>query len=171
MKKTKDSITSLDIILLSLALLFTIFVIRAKLFNLVDKDIIGKDIMFLTLSIWFTLFIFQFVALRKTIVFLCWSIISMVLFGMFLWLRNDSSLNYLAKSGEAHNYAHGLISPFLVLLLFQICRQLSLKFYKVELGRPSRVTNYIPEQKRAATWYDKICAIGFICAPIAAFYF
>ena len=90
---------------------------------------------------------------------------------MFLWLRNDPSLNYLDKSGGTHNYAHGLISPLLVLLLHQICRQLSLKFYQVELGQPSKFTNYIHEQKRSATWYDIICSIGFIGIPVAALYF
>ena len=169
--KPKNSIATLDIVLLSLALLFTILVIRVAIYNLADKETIGKNVMFLTLSIWFTLFVFQFKALTKTTVFTCWTIISLVLFGIFLWLRSDPRLSYLDKDGDVHNYAHGLISPFLVLLLFQTCRQLSLKFYKVELALPYRFVNYINEEKRATTWFDTICVIGFVGIPLAAFYF
>ncbi|HRH48907.1 MAG TPA: hypothetical protein PLP23_09145 [Panacibacter sp.] len=171
MTNPKNSLAILDIFLLILALLFTIAVIGVINYNLVDKNAIGKNIMFLTLSIWFTLFIFQFKALRKKTTFICWTIIALILLAMFFWLFNNPALNYLDKDGDKHNYSHGLISPILVLTLYQICRQISLKYFKVELGMLSRVSSYIVEEKRESNWPDIVCSIGFLFIPFAAFYF
>ena len=126
----KKSFSFLSLLLLSLSLLFIVLVIRAKKYNLVDKEFIGKGIQILVISLWIIIYLLQFKALRNIFVFSSWLIIGFITFGMYLWLKNDPSLVYSGTSGDIHNYANGLRVPLVLLILFQTCRQISLKYYK-----------------------------------------
>jgi hypothetical protein len=161
----------IEILLIFLGAFFTVLIARSALFDLVPAQTTGKNFMVLTLCIWMLLLVVQFKALRKTIVYLSWMLISLALFALYLYYFSNARLLYLDKAGNSHSYAHGLISPFLMLVLFQICRQISLSTYKFELGLPSKVTGYVYEQKRDATWIDKFYFIGSFGIPIITFYF
>jgi len=171
MNSKKKSSTFLDIALLILVLGVTILIIRTKIYNLVSNKILGENLLYLSGAVPLILLIFQFQALRKITVFLSWMGISVVLLGLFFWLYNDASLNYLDKAGNTFNYSHGLAGPFFILLFYQICRQLSLRYYKIELGIPSRTSDTILEGDRKSTWIDIMCLIGFFAIPLAFYVF
>jgi hypothetical protein len=167
--KLKNSISFFDAALLFIALLFTFFVFRAKVYDLVDNATQQKNFTILTFSISYSLFLFQYKALRKRLVYLCWTILSLILLFAFFFYYDDTTLNYIDKNDNSHNNSHGLICPFIVLIWYQVCRQLSLKFCGFELGMPSRVSSYIIEEKRNATIIDRICAIGMFLIPAFSF--
>lgn len=82
----------------------------------------------------------------------------------------NTSLTYVTNTGDTHHYAQGLIAPFLVLLFYQVCRQISLKYYKVELSIPGNATNINYEQNRKANWLERLHSIGFVAIPVIAYY-
>ena len=170
MAKSNKAFTYRDIAWLTRAFIFTCFVFRAAIYNLVDKSANSMNLRILPASIWFVLFTFQFKALRKTSVFISWTILALGLFVMRLWLAKDSSLTYGVNTGETYHNAQGLIAPLLVLIFYQICRQISLKYYHVELSIPAKITNINFEENRKANWLEKFHSIGFVAIPVLTFY-
>ncbi|MEJ0102002.1 MAG: hypothetical protein WDO19_05320 [Bacteroidota bacterium] len=82
-QKNKNSIQPLDIIYLSLALLFTVLTIRVKLYNLVDKEIIGARHKHPCIFNIINIVNSAIQGIAKKIVFMCWIIISLILLSMF----------------------------------------------------------------------------------------
>ncbi len=162
--KPKNSFSTLDIILLSLASLLIFFVLRAKVYNLVSYQKQRQNFQLLTFAIPFSLFFFQFRALRKKIVFLCWIALSLVLLFVCIIYYNDATLNLTDKNSNVHNCAHGLAGTFVFLIWYQGWRQLSLKFYGFEMGMAGR-SNYIIEEERNATIIDRVCSAGIFIIP------
>ena len=160
----------MDIACLTGAVIFALLVCRVAFYNLVDKNVIGKNLIILPLSIWFVLFTVQFKALRKTPVFICWTILALGLAVMRFWLIKDNALTYVVKTGDTYHTAQGLIVPLVVLVFYQICRQVSLKYYHVELSIPGKVSNMNYEQNRKANWLERFHSIGFFATPVITFY-
>jgi len=136
--KTENQFAFWDILLLIIASLFTVLVIRVCLYNLVDSEVMGKDLLILSVSVSWTIFVFQYKALRKPKVFLAWSILALVMLGMFFWLYKNTALNYSDKDNlGTYNYASGLKIPAILLIIFWTCRKLAKKYYNTELLLPN----------------------------------
>jgi hypothetical protein len=171
--KVENNFTPLDVLFLVLAAIFTCLLIRVRLYNLVNKGTLGKDLLFLSFSTSWVLFFFQYKALRKTKVFLAWTILAIIMFGMFLWMFKDNTLDYSdINNWGIHNYANGLKVPLLLLIIFWVCRRLSKKIYQTELLLPNRSfnrTDYV--EKRRFNFMDYVwMTVSLITLFLGNFY-
>ena len=136
MTKAESQFIIWDIVLLALTTIFIALVIRVCFYHLVDNETIQENLLILSLSVSVTIVAFQYKSLRKQKVFIAWTILSLVMLGMFLWLYKDTSL-------ALNNNSNGLKVPLILLLFFWICRRSSIKYFGTELSLPtlSRIVN------------------------------
>jgi hypothetical protein len=109
-----------------------------------------KSIIILSFGIPFILMIFQYRQLRKTRVFIVWLIISLLLYGLFLYLKFSS--NFLSK-----DYLYeikGLKVPLCFLIAFYLFQKISTSIWKTQLIMPSRGSRYDDEEGRKTNLMD-----------------
>lgn len=138
--------------------------------NSIPGSKIGIQVKMLVLGVWAALSLFNFKALRKKQVFIAWLILAIIHLSMFILFLNNSHLIYLDKFEQERNYSSFLVTPFVLLLFFQGCRQFSLFFYKRELGRVSVHLNTIIGEDRMANGIERICTAGMFVMPIFLYY-
>lgn len=170
MHKVKPIFTPIEILLLFLALLFTALIVRVIINQFVAKSQIGIQIRMLVLGVWIILSFLQFRALRRKQVFIAWGIVSLIHLSMFVAFYNNAYLNYLDKYDQPRNYSRFFITPVVLLVFFQLCRQFSLFFYKQELGLLSTNFNTIIGEDRVANGIERICSAGMFVMPILSYY-
>ena len=168
--KTKTNFTIWNFVWLTAALIFAVLIFRTVVFNLADQDTAKHNLLLLSLSLWFILFALQFKAIRQIYVFICWTILSLSLIAMKIWIIKHVNLINSSAETDGTNYLRGLSIPFFVLIFYQLCRQISLKYYNNELSMPSKVFNLIPDENREANWIERINAIGFFTIPFITLY-
>lgn len=134
------------------------------------KTKIGVQIKMLVLGVWAILSFIHFRPLRRRQVFIAWSIVALIHFSMFLAFYNNDYLSYLDKYEQQRNYSRFLITPLILLVFFQLCRQFSLFFYKQELGLVSVNLNIVIGEERIANGIERICSAGMFVIPIFAYY-
>ena len=161
----KTSPGILDFILLGSAFAFCCILIVMRVFKLAADYTFSGDVVVFTGSLWIALLAFQFKALRKTFVFTGWLVISIIMLFMYLWLQNDSMAIVANSNGSTYNCATLLTIPFIMLVYFQLCRQISLQVNKTELLIPRRYSTYDVIEKRSYNGMDILCAIGLWVIP------
>jgi len=112
--KTNNTFTACNLFWLIGILIFSILVFRVVMFGLVDKEIIKDDILILPLSIWFILLVFQFKAIRKIYVFICWLIVAFLLVTMNIWIIKHTDLANTVNNTDNVKYFRGLFIPLIV---------------------------------------------------------
>jgi len=111
---------------------------------------------------WFTISICQFEALRKPALFLGWLLVAILYLVVYLMNLNHSKLLFKDDDGIFRNHATLLLIPFCLLLIFQLCRQVSLFFYEKEL----KITT-----DSDSTGIEKLCRLVLLIMPMAIYYF
>ena len=171
MNKNKPIFTAVEILLLFLALFFTALTLRVIVTQSVPKTQIGTVIKMLVLGVWLMISFFQFRPMRRTQVFIAWTVIAVIHLAMFIAFYDNYYLSYLDKYNQQRNYSRFLITPIILLIFFQLCRQLSLFFYRQEVGQVSVHFNNIIGENRVANGVERICAAGMFVIPILSYYF
>lgn len=115
-----------------------------------DKTFQYKSIIILSLGIPLILMIFQYRQLRKTRVFIVWFIISLLLYGLFLYLKFSSVI--LTKDNLYE--IKGLKAPIYFLTAFYLFRKISTSIWKTELIMPPRGSRYDIEEGRKTNLMD-----------------
>jgi hypothetical protein len=169
-KEVKQLFTAVESFFLILGLFFTALVIRSMMIDFIPGSQIGIQVKMLVLGVWAVLFLFQFKALRKKRVFIAWLIIAIIHLSIFILFFHNPHLNYLDRYEQKRNYSSFLVTPIILLLFFQGCRQFSLFFYKRELGLVSANLNTIIGEDRMANGVERICSAGMFVMPILSYY-
>lgn len=107
------------------------------------------------------LMLFQYRSLRKTKTFIAWTIVSLLMFIEFFWLRR---YQILLHSG--YNAANCFKTPISFLLLFAFFRRLAKELYFPELIIPGKYWNYSYQEQRYTNAMDLISFFSYWIAII-----
>jgi len=125
-----------------------------------------KDILsFYTIVTCIFIYLFNYKSLRNLSVYLVWLLFAIGQFGAYLYSKDDDSL-IMAQGGSA---ALGLRNIFILLIVFQILRIISLNVQHQELVAPTRGGTTDIFNERYVNWLDYVlfviymaCAFGLI---------
>lgn len=111
------------------------------------------------------LYVFGYKALRNMSFFICWIVIALIHFAIYLNIRDIQTTAFMTKGANT-----GLRNTILLLVLFQVLRVVSLKIQHQELITPSRGGGLDLYNEREATFLDLLLFfiyLGAVFAPIA----
>ena len=141
-------------LLMVIACTFSILLFRVLYFQMAHKNSLFTTIGVVEGIIWLLL-IYSLKRLKHFRTYLLWSAISM--FNAFMWLVLDKSyLTLSGANGEAETLVPLFFIPLVVLVIYQVCRVISLKVYEEELYLDS-CHGYIPELDRMQNLLEWFC--------------
>jgi hypothetical protein len=165
-KKQKIPFSDLDILLLCLALVFTILLFRVIYFEAASKQAVSGVIKGLIAFMWFIFFILQHKALRARVVFMAWVVVSSFQLILFFLFYNSPFTEFENEYSIVRNYSRLFASPILMVVYFQICRQISLYYYGQEMEQVEGRTGKVPSG-RYINGIETVYNIGVTLIPAA----
>lgn len=132
-----------------------------------DKTFQYKSIIILSFGIPSILMIFQYRQLRKTRVFIVWLIISLLLYGLFLYLKFSSVI--LTKDNLYE--IRGLKVPIYFLTAFYLFRKTSTSIWKTELIMPPRGSRYDIEEGRKTNLMDYFSLFSYLIIIVFTYFY